>query len=297
MCWVDRIRETAIFIGMELTIITVNYNGGKMILEQMASLGAGAEDLEYEQIVSDNGSTDDSLAGIRKFFPEVKIVENGKNLGFSAANNLALPHAKGELLLFLNPDMRVLPGSLKAAVLWMREHSDVGILGPKLTDAAGNFNKSAGPRRFPGLSDQLALVLKIPHFFPGVLKHYLYHGFNPDLEQEVETVRGSFMLMRRSLTEKLGFAFDPRYFIWFEDIDVCREAKRLGYKVMYSPVISCVDYVSQIFKTMSCGLKQRWFTESMIKYFKKWEPWYKWPLLALARPLGIFLADAAGAIK
>lgn len=262
-------------------------------MRQIESLGAGAAGLEWEQIISDNGSVDDSLSKIRQMFPETKIIENGKNLGFGAANNRALPYAEGEFLLFLNPDVRVLPGSLKTAVQWMREHPDAGIFGPKLTDEAGNFNKSAGPRRFPGLFDQLALLLKIPHLSPGVLKKYLYDDFDSDSEQEVDTIRGSFMLVRRSLVEKLGWAFDPRYFVWFEDADTCREAKRLGYKVVYSPVISCVDYVSQSFKKMPSSLKQRWFTASMVKYFKKWEPRHKWILIALFRPIGILLTDAA----
>ena len=72
--------------------------------------------------------------------------------------------------------------------------------------------------------------------------------FNPEIEQEVETVRGAFMLLRKKTLDKLGWGFDPRYFIWFEDIDLCREIKNMGLKVVYTPMVSCVDLVGQSFK-------------------------------------------------
>ena len=113
--------------------------------------------------------------------------------------------------------------------------------------------------------------------------------FNPNLEQEVDSVRGSFMLVRRELIEKLGWGFDPRYFFWFEDVDLCREAKRLGFKVVYTPIISCVDYFGQSFKQRTSIWKQKVFSRSMLTYFQKWEPWYKWIWIAVFRPVGIFL--------
>lgn len=118
----------------------------------------------------------------------------------------------------------------------------------------------------------------------------MYKGFDPEKEQEVDSIRGSFMLIKKQILDTLGWAFDPRYFIWFEDVDTCREVQKLGYKIVYTPVITCVDYVGQTFKRLPTLQKQKWFTESMVKYFKKWEPWYKWSIIALLRPVGIFLA-------
>lgn len=260
---------------MDLSIITVNYNDKDKIISQLVSARAGAEGLNFEQIVSDNGSTDGSVAEIRQLLPEVKIIENGANIGFGAANNRGAEASGGEFLLFLNPDMKVDSGSLKKLVNWMRERPEVGIAGIKLVDENGFFNESAKPRRFPTLLNQIAVLIKLPKIFPWMLDNYLYKGFNPDKEQVVDSVRGSFMIMRRDLYKRLGWAFDPRYFIWFEDVDICREAKKAGFKVIYTPIISCVDYVGQTFKRQPSFQKQKWFTESMIKYFKKWEPRYK----------------------
>ncbi len=276
---------------MDLSIITVNTNDKEKILGQLKSVPAAAVGLVWEEIISDNGSRDGSVEEIKNNYPTVKIVANGANIGFGAANNNAYKISQGRYLLFLNPDMRLYPNSLKKMVDWMEVHPKVGIASCKLVDEKGDFNESAKPRRLPGILDQMAIVFKLPHLFPGLIKKYLYDGFDHGREQKVDSVRGSFMMMRRELVEKLGWAFDPRYFIWFEDVDICREAVRCGYEVWYTPVITCLDYVGQNFKRLPGGLKQRWFTTSMVKYFKKWEPWYKWLVIAAARPVGIFLAD------
>lgn len=274
---------------MDLSIITVNTNDGEKLLPQMKSVIAAAEGVQYEHIISDNGSTDGSLEKVRAQFPEAIIVENGKNVGFGAANNAGYAKATGEFLLLLNPDMRLEPGSLKTLVEWMRAHEDVGIVSPKLVTQEGNIQKDALPRRFPGLIDQLAIVLKLSRLFPSLLNRYLYKGFDAEKEQDVDSVRGSFLLLRRSIADRLGWVFDPRYFIWFEDVDTCREVQKQGFRVVYSPVVSCIDYVGQSFKRLPSVQKQKWFTTSMITYFAKWEAPWKAALLRIVQPVGILL--------
>ncbi|MCB9798230.1 glycosyltransferase family 2 protein [Candidatus Nomurabacteria bacterium] len=275
---------------LDLSIITVCTNDKDRILEVLESTFSGTKDVTFEYIVSDNGSMDGSVEAIKEKFPQVKIVENGENVGFGAANNAGYSLAKGEYLLLLNPDMRIKPGSLKTILQWARKHTEVGVVSPKLIDQNGKLQENAKPRRFPGFMDQAAIVLKLPHIFPHILDTYLYKDFDPSKEQEVDSVRGSFMLIKKEILDTLGWAFDPRYFIWFEDVDTCREVQRLGYKVMYTPIIECVDYVGQTFKRLPTLQKQKWFTASMVKYFRKWEPWYKWMPIALLRPVGIALA-------
>ena len=286
---------------MDLSIITVNTNDSDRILDQIASVKDGAKGLDYEQIITDNGSTDGSIEQIQKKFPDVKIILNNKNLGFGVANNIAAKNSTGRYLLFLNPDMRVMPGSLKKITDWMETQSKVGIAGCRLTHENGDLNIGATPRRFPTLFDQVVILLKLNHLFPSLLNKYLYHDIYHDKEVEkeveVDSVRGSFMLMRRELYDKLDWAFDPRYFIWFEDVNTCREAKRLGYKVIYTPIISCVDYVGQTFKNLSTVQKQKWFTDSMLKYFKKWQPWYQWLIILILRPVGIIFVRFHALLK
>ncbi len=281
---------------MDLSIVTVNTND-KNILRQIKSVIESTKNIEFEQIVSDNGSTDNSLEEIRSKFPEVKIVENKKNIGFGKANNSGVNISTGKYVLLLNPDMEVQSGSLEKIVKWMDDHKDVGLVSCKLVDSEGKFSKNAAPRRFPKLVDQLAILLKLPHVLPKIVNKYLLTDFDETQEQEVDSVRGSFMLLRKEIIAKLGWAFDPRYFIWFEDVDTCREVKKLGYKVMYTPIISCVDLIGQTFKKQPTYQKQVWFTGSMLKYFKKWEPWYKWMWIAIFRPVALLLTLVVGKFK
>ena len=276
--------------GPDLSVITVTWNSAELISKQIASVVSGCENITHEQFVSDNGSTDQTCSLIEQEFPHVTLIENKENIGFAAANNKALEQATGEFVLFLNPDMRVTKRRLDAMVSWMRNNADVGLASCKLVDENGDLHKDAQPRRLPRLWEMLAMILKIPHVFPGLLSRYMMAGFDADKEVDVDSVRGSFMLVRKKLLDQLGFGFDPRYFIWFEDVDLCREIQRLGYRVVHTPVISCVDYVGQSFKKRDTLWKQKKFTRSMLTYFQKWEPWYKWIWIALLRPLGIFLA-------
>ncbi|OIO18305.1 MAG: hypothetical protein AUJ23_04030 [Candidatus Magasanikbacteria bacterium CG1_02_32_51] len=271
---------------MKLSIITVTWNNEQQIDRQLKSVVSGCKNISYEQIVIDNGSEDKTVE-IVKSLPNVRVIENKENLGFSHANNQGVEISTGEYLLFLNPDMRVEEGSLDKIVNWLENRKDVGIVSPKLVAENGKLNEDAKPHRLPKVWEQVALILKLPHLFPNILDKYLMKDFDPDKEQEVDSVRGSFLLMRRNVVEKLGWAFDPRYYIWYEDVDICREVKKMGLKVIYSPVITCIDYVGQSFKKQESLWRQKNFTKSMLIYFQKWEPFYKWFWIWLFRPVGI----------
>lgn len=270
---------------MPLSIITVTWNSKEKIGRQIQSVEKAAEGLEFEEIIIDNASPDKTAEYIQQNFPQVKLIANSQNLGFGAANNQGLKQAQGDFVLFLNPDMQLEQGSLSKIVDWLKNKPQVGLVGCRLTNEKGEVNLEAGPRRFPTVLNQLAIIFKIHKVFPSVLNSYLMKGFDFEKEQEVETVRGSFMLVRRELLNQLGWGFDPRYFIWFEDVDLCREIKRLGYQVFYTPLISCVDLVGQSFKQRDSFWKQKNFTLSLLKYFQKWTSWYKWWWIWLARTI------------
>jgi GT2 family glycosyltransferase len=255
---------------MDISVITVTWNAEDFIAEQIKSVRLACKNISYEQFIVDNGSADKTVEVITKNFPEIKLIRNDKNTGFGFPNNQAAKLAQGDFLLFLNPDMKVEEGGLAKMVEWMRKNPEAGIASCKLVKKDGSFNDNAKPRRFPTIWNQLAIAFKIPHFFPAVLDNYLYKNFDPDKEQEVDSVRGSFLLIRKEVYQKLGWAFDPRYFVWFEDVDTCREVKKIGFKVMYVPVMTCVDLVGQSFKRRGFFWKQKLFFSSMFKYFWKW---------------------------
>lgn len=273
---------------MKLSIITVTWNNQEQITTLIESVQAACENLSFEHFVVDNASKDNTVKIVERY-EQVRLIKNDTNSGFGHANNQALADSTGEYILFLNPDMQLQPGSLDTMVAWMESNPDIGLASPKLVDEHGNLNLDATPRRFPRLWEQLALLLKVPHLFPRVLDRYHMRGFNSEKEQDVDSVRGAFMLIRREITDKLGWGFDPRYYFWYEDVDTCREVWAMGKRVVYTPVITAVDFVGQSFKQRTSMWKQKQFTKSMLQYFQKWEAWYTWVWILLFRPVGIFM--------
>lgn len=268
----------------DLSVVTVTHQSALYIEEQVFSVVSGALKADIEQIVVDNGSTDrtiealESLSGLLS-----KVIKNRDNVGFSAANNQALEHAGGRYLLFLNPDMKVQEGSLERLVDWMDKHPDVGISSCLLVDAIGSPLVASGPRRLPSLLREALWLLRLD-FLCGNSR-----SSAGTERKEAEMVKGAFMLVRRELVQQLGFAFDPRYFLLFEDADLCREAKRLGYKIIFHPDERCVDFNSRSFALKPGRWIYHCYTQSMQRYFRKWEPWYKWIWIALLIPIGSFL--------
>jgi GT2 family glycosyltransferase len=276
--------------AIDISVITVTYESREFVGELIDSVALGAHESAIEHIVIDNGSKDGTAGWVREAYGErVRLIANEDNRGFAAANNQGVALARGKYLLFLNPDMRVEMGSLDRMVGWMKERPDVGIGGCRLLDFQGNPNEALRPRRFPSVWVNLIYLLRLEGVFPGVRDQFHYEGFCDDEEQEVDNLRGAFMMMPREVVEKLGWGFDPRYFILFEDLDLCREVWGLGYRVVYTPVVSCTDYFHRSFVVCSQPWKYRQLTKSIFKYWRKWGPWHAAWVVALATPLGYLL--------
>ena len=283
-------------MDIDVSIITVTWNSAEKISDQISSVRLACKKYTFEHFIIDNASTDDTVSLVKKDFPLIQLIENKKNMGFGHPHNQAVAVSRGRYFLLLNPDMRLTPGGIDVLVAWMDKKNDVGIVGPKLVDLDGAIVKDAAPRRFPRVWEHIALLLGFARVFPRVLDSYLMNGFDFDKEQEVDSVRGSFMLMRRTVYNTLGWVFDPRYFIWYEDVDICREVKKMGMKIVYTPIVSCVDYVGQSFKKREGFWKKKHFTQSMLTYTKKWYPWYVWMWVALVRPVSLSLSFVFGKV-
>jgi len=279
---------------MDLTIITVPWKVRDLVSDNFSAIFANTKNIEFEVIAVDNDSQDGTVEMIAKEFPQAKVIANNYNAGFAKANNQGIAIAKGRYVLLLNPDMRVLPGTLENMVKWMDSHKDVGLAGCHLIKENGETVPHI--RRYPGFCDQLAIVLKLPHIFPAILDDYLRKDFDYKKEAEVDSIRGSFFMIRREVIEKLG-GLDELYFLWFEEVDYCRQVKNAGWKVMYTPTAECIDFVGKSFGLLKRGKSQDYFRESMIKYFKKWHPTWQYLVLKAAWPLGVTLATVGEKLK
>jgi GT2 family glycosyltransferase len=281
---------------MDLSIIIVSWNVRDKLRENLSRLFLSQTNFKFEVFVVDNASSDSTVQMIEKDFPEVKLIVNDKNLGFSAANNQALRLASGEFVLLLNPDMKPLKSTIDNIVHWMRLNRSASAAGCRLLDEKGWLVRHV--RRFPKAWDQLLIILKLPYFFPGIINKYLGKDFDYDYPSPVDTVRGGFLIIRKNIFKdilgeeryKKGEFLDERFFVWFEDVDFCHALKKGGKELWYTPAASCIDLVGQSFKQLPRMKTQKMFKDSMMKYFKKWCPRSLGNLiLYLAWPLGMFL--------
>jgi GT2 family glycosyltransferase len=227
--------------------------------------------LEIEHIIVDNGSNDGTAAFIEECYSKyVTLIKNEKNEGFARANLRALQSAKGRYILFLNPDMQIYEGYLDDFIAWANTKPSLGIASCKLVTPKGSCHPALRPIRLPHLLPYLLSYLGLQPFFCTVHPDFSYPDFDDDKEQAVDVVRGSFMLMRKEVIDSLGGAFDKRYFILFEDVDLCRQMKEKSLPVFYTPQMSCIDYFGASFDKKTPAFKYKNVSQSLLRYVIKW---------------------------
>lgn len=270
----------------KISIIIVHWNVRELMRQNLARLFSLREEIPFEVFVVDNASEDGSTQMVRQEFPWVQLLINDWNAGFAVAMNQALRHARGEVLLALNPDMLVGEQTLARAWEALMMHPNIGAVGVKLRAQDGSLVPSV--RRDPSFADQLAILLKLPHLGMAKRATDRYHATDMDygLTQVVEQVRGSFLAVRRDVFRVVG-PWDERFFIWFEDVDYCRRVREAGYQVQYVADVSCQDAVGRSFAQVSTARKQRLFTQSMARYFGKWHSAWQATIVWTFLPLTI----------
>ncbi len=272
---------------MDLSIITVTYQSKDYIDSCIMSV-VGHTFCDYEHLIVDNGSTDGTVELIEDgYLSYVRLIKNGENLGFAAANNLALKQAKGKYILFLNPDMRLEEGRIEELMEWMDQRPDVGLVSCRLLNEDKIPTGSLRPMKYPHLLPYLFGFLKLRSFFVSIHPAFFYQSFDDEAAKEVEIVRGSFMLTKREILGE--YAFDPRYFILFEDLDLCREIKKRGYKVYYVPLVSCVDFLCRSFHLQTRAWKYLQMGKSFKKYVRKWHSPFHLFWINCVIPIGFIL--------
>ncbi len=262
-------------ITMDISIIIVSWNVKEKLKENLKAIYASKGNINFEIFVIDNNSKDGSRKMVKKMFPSVRLIVNKDNLGFAKACNQGLELASGRYRMLLNPDMKVKENTLRRMVDWLNDNRQASIASCKLINQEGEIIKQV--RRFPSFLDQLAIILKIPHIFPKVLNKYLQVNFDYSKAFKVNSVRGAFFVIRANDFEKISL--DERYFLWFEEVDFCKQAVKDGKEIWYTPEATCIDYIGQSFSQVRSFKTQKYFFDSMLKYFKKWHP--KWQFVVL----------------
>lgn len=277
---------------MDISIIIVSWNVKEKLRANLSALLHSLGAFKFEVLVVDNASSDGSADMVRQEFPSVRLIANQENLGFAKANNQAVGLTSGDFILLLNPDMQVRPNTLSDILAWVKKNPQATVSGCRLVDEKGNIIKQV--RRFPRFFDQLMVTLKIPHIFPAVNRAYLCVGFDYSRAARVDSIRGAFFLINRANFQKISGSalpfLDERYFIWFEEVDFCRQVYKLGGEVWYTPAAECLDYVGASFRQVKRGQGQKYFCDSMLKYFQKWGQKWEYDILRFAwRLVGIII--------
>lgn len=231
---------------LNLSIIIITYNSKGFITECLESIKRYTTGLEYEVIIIDNASTDNSYQLAKKFVfnsHELRVIENSSNLGFAAANNQGMKIARGRYILLLNPDTRLLENSLLKMISFMDKHLDVGISSCKLINSDGSLQPTGGFHPtlwrvflWSTLLDDVPLISNLfgsyhPHFSSSLYKEV----------NKIDWVTGAFFLTRREVLDKVGM-MDEDFFLYVEELEYCWRTKLKGWEIYYVPITKILHH-------------------------------------------------------
>ena len=218
----------------ELSIAVVSYHSGEALQRLLASAKEHPIAASHEWIVVDNSSGDGVAEWLSSQWPEVRVISSPRNVGYARAVNSALLAARGEHLLVLNPDIELSFGGVDAALGYLRQHPECGLIGARLLNPDGSVQHSA--RRFYNLTTILLRRTPLGAWFPRhrALREHLMLDDDLESPRPVDWVMGAWMLVRREAIERTG-AMDGRYFLYFEDVDWCYRMWEAGFEVHYYP--------------------------------------------------------------
>lgn len=227
---------------MELSVIIVSFNVKKFLEQCLFSVRSATEKTECEIFVIDNNSEDESADMVKREFPEVNLIANNANTGFSAANNQAIRKSTGRFVLLLNPDTIVEKDTLLKCINFMNVHPDAGALGVRMVDGEGNYLPES-KRALPTPQTAFFKTLGLSFLFPGsgiINRYYLPHIKIMETSL-TEVISGAFMFLRREALNKSGL-LDEDFFMYGEDIDMSYRLLQTGYHNYYFPGTEIIHF-------------------------------------------------------
>jgi N-acetylglucosaminyl-diphospho-decaprenol L-rhamnosyltransferase len=274
---------------LDLGIVIVSWNTRDLLRDCLKSVQASEGDVSYRVIVVDNASSDGSADMVRQAFPGVTVIANDDNRGFPAANNQgfrALGFEQGcgdetpRYALALNPDTVLPPTALRDMIAYMDADTRIGAAGPKLVMLNGQLDMACR-RSFPTPEISLYRMIGLSKLFPRSRRFGRYNMtyLDPDLETEVDSVVGAFMMVRREAIRRVGL-FDEVFFMYGEDLDWAYRIKQGGWKVMYNPRVT-VTHVKRAASRQSTRAQREFYRAMLIFYRKHYRARTAWWLHSL----------------
>lgn len=265
-------------MSLDLSIVIINFNTKKLTQECIASIKRFTSKLTYEIILVENSSEKKEFVKL----PGIKIINPGKNLGFTGGNVAGMKLAKGKFVLILNSDTLIHDNVLTEMVSWMDKNPQIGIGSCSLKNKDGSLQSTGG--YFPTLlrvfswmtiQDLPFVDNFIPPFHPKSTN--FYHK-----EKELDWLTGAFMMIRREVIDQIGY-FDEEYFMYTEDTDYCFRARQKGWQVYYNPAWS-ITHLGGASSTKEFPLLSEF--KNVKLFYKKHYPAWQYPILRFLLKLG-----------
>lgn len=281
----------------DLGIVIVNWNTRDLLRDCLRSVGASQGDFTWRAVVVDNASSDGSADMVRAEFPDVTLIASAENEGYPRANNRglrALGFAPGcadedapRYALALNPDTVLPPGVLGDMLAYMDADATIGVAGPKLVLPDGSLDLACR-RSFPTPQISFYRMVGLSKLFPRSRRFGRYNltYLDPDVETEVDSVVGAFMLVRRAAIQQVGL-FDETFFMYGEDLDWAFRIKQAGWKVMYNPRVT-VTHVKRAASRQSRRAQREFYRAMLLfyrKHYRQTTPWWLHSLILLGLAL------------
>jgi N-acetylglucosaminyl-diphospho-decaprenol L-rhamnosyltransferase len=248
---------------LDLSIVVVSYNGGELLQRCLESIRSSRHSLEIEVIVVDNASSDGSADLAKQRFPEAAVIASETNLGFGKACNLAFGQARGRYVLLLNQDTALAPEALQKLVDVAEARPEAGAIGPRLEYSDGSFQYSAF--HFPDFRQAFFGFFDVVPIDSPINGRYRRDEYERPFA--AEHLLGACLLLRREALEQIG-GFDPRFFMYFEETDLCARLRRAGWQNLYTPSAR-VTHVSAATTSAAPERMSVEFHRSQAYYYRK----------------------------
>jgi len=252
---------------MKLSIIIVSWNVKTDLVNCLNSLQENPYAGNFEVIVVDNNSSDDTVKTVKSNFPDVVVIDNDKNLGFATGNNKGFEVAKGQYILLLNPDTIVHSDALDTLITFMDDNPSVGACGPRLLNGDGTVQESV--RRFPTFRASLYrhTILRFLGIFKKQYREWIMKDFSYDCQAEVCQLMGAALLTRKSVIDQVG-TMDEIFFMYYEEVDLCYRIKNAGWSIVFTPESEITHLGGRSAEQVPAG-KRIMMLMSLLMYFRK----------------------------
>ncbi len=246
-----------------VSIIIVSWNTRELLLDCLSALYQHPFSDLLDVWVVDNASTDNTPAAVRHRFPQVNLVECAENMGFAGGNNLALERTASKYALLLNPDTLVMPGAVQALFEFMEAHPDAGGAGPYLLNPDQTLQASCYP--FPSVRREFWRLFHLDFLYPYGI--YDMSRWSADQPRQVDSIQGACLMLRKETLGQVGL-FDPHFFMYTEEIDLCYRIKKAGWNLFWVPAARVVHFGGQSTRQVALHMFISLY-QTKIQFFRK----------------------------